>query len=102
MIILKNYLGSGGMMVFFRCQDGGKHIGAKFKRLPNNVMPSVLMVFDNLLPNRWVQETIIPQMKSHLMPEIMYGEFLIWTGLWFIMSTTAFNDRSYFWSKHNI
>ena len=60
-------------------------MGEKLKVLTTYVMPSVIMVFYHLLPNKWVQETMITDMNREFNNELKYDDFMMWIGMWFLM-----------------
>ena len=60
-------------------------MGVKLKELPTDFIPSVIMVFEHLLPNKWAQEKIPSKMKSLLMPELNNCGFMMLIWMWFLM-----------------
>ncbi len=46
-----------------------------------------------------IKEVILPIINASVSPEVTYGEFLRYLGLWFLMATTYTSDRRQFWSK---
>ena len=77
-------------------------MGSKLNGFISNIMPSVVMVFEHLLPNNWMQNKILPKISIQLKSEINYGNFLSWIRMWFLISMTKFDVTVYFWSKQNI
>jgi len=85
-----------------RRQAGATNIKAKINIFSRDVIPSYLQLFEVLFPVRFVKEVMIPEMNKKLQPELKYGEFLKWLGLWFLMATTNVENRRDFWSTKPI
>eukprot|EP00957_Ditylum_brightwellii_P144328 10995201-Ditylum_brightwellii.AAC.1 len=64
-------------------------------------MPTQLQLFDMFFPMKYVKGILIPYTNrrfSHGVPELTYGKFLVFIGLWLMMGTIqGFQCRS-FWS----
>ena len=55
-----------------------------------------------MFPKEFIEVIIIKETNKKLDDKIIYGEFVVWLGLWFFMGTTHFGDRREFWSTKSI
>ena len=62
----------------------------------------MLQIFEIFFSMGYVKEVMLPETNKELSPPILYGEFLRWLGLWFLMATTHFELRCDFWSTKTI
>jgi hypothetical protein len=47
--------------------------------------PSLVRLFEALLPVEYIKLVMLPKMNQRIQPPVLYGEFLRWLGLWFIL-----------------
>jgi hypothetical protein len=97
--IFSDTLGHGG--VDFRRVEGGRNERASLRNataeISTNLTP--LQLFQFFFPINHIKEVILPIINASVSPEVTYGEFLCYLGLWFLMATTYTSDRRQFWSK---
>ena len=61
-----------------------------------------LQLFECLFPKQFIENIMIPTMNWKLKNAVTYSEFLVWIGLWILMSTVDGSDRHGFWSNKDI
>ena len=61
-----------------------------------------LQLFERLFPKQFIENIMIPTMNWKLKNAVTYSEFLVWIGLWILMSTVDGSDRRGFWSNKDI
>ena len=61
-----------------------------------------LQLFEHLFPKQFIENIMIPTMNRKLKNPVTYSEFLVWIGLWILMSTVDGSDRHGFWSNKDI
>jgi hypothetical protein len=85
----------------YRLKTNPSEILAKLQNvlLTGGNVPSLLAMFECLFPVDHVQNVMIPEMNKHLDNKLVYGEFLRYLGLWFLMATTYFESRKDFFSQ---
>jgi len=98
-VVYQNWSHSG---ICYCQQAGATNINAKINNFAHDIMPMYLQLFELLFPVGYVKEVMILEMNKKLKPELKYGEFLKWLGLWFLMATTNVENRREFWSTKPI
>lgn len=82
---------------------GGENVKARLKNFPPNVTPTFLQLFELMIPKDFINEVILVETNKKINgPVLMYGEFLVFVGLQFLMATTRCDNRRDFWSLKNI
>ena len=61
-----------------------------------------LQLFEHLFPKQFIENIMIPTMNQKLKNAVTYSEFLVWIGLWILMSTVDGSDRCGFKSNKDI
>ena len=61
-----------------------------------------LQLFEHLFPKQFIENIMIPTMNWKLKNAVTYSEFLVWIGLWILMSTVDGLDHCGFWSNKDI
>jgi len=86
--------------ICYRRERGPPNMGARINGIGPDVVPTYLQLFEILFPVNFVKTVMIPMMNAsgELEPELKYGEFIKWLGLWFLMATTSVQNRRSFWS----
>ena len=69
----------------------------------HNIKPSRLQLSELLFPKSFITDTIIPQINRDIKGSLfLYGEYLLWLGLWFLMAMLGSPSRYNFWSIREI
>ena len=92
--------GHGGLC--YRLIAGAQNSNANLRNFPPGVTPSLLQLFQLMLPKTFLQQVVLPQTNLKLQRPVGYGEFLRWIGLWLMMATTHFDFRRDFWSRRHV
>ena len=56
----------------------------------SNVIPTHLQIFEFFFPEAFTKEVVMPQTNKNMMEGghvIIYGDFLLWIGMWFMTAT---------------
>lgn len=61
--------------------------------------PTRLQVFERLFPKTFVIEVMFPEMNLVLNQLITWGEFLVFLGIWLLMSTVKGPQQRDYWSS---
>ena len=61
-----------------------------------------LQLFEHLFPKQFIENIMIPTMNWKLKNAVTYSEFLVWIGLWILMSTVDGLDHCGFWFNKDI
>ena len=61
-----------------------------------------VQLFERLFPKQFIENMMIPTMNWKLKNAVTYSEFLVWIGLWILMSTVDGSDHHGFWSNKDI
>jgi hypothetical protein len=84
----------------YRRIKGPTHFNAKLQNVTlAGDTPTLLNIFKCLFFTSYVKEVMIPEMNKGLDKPVMYGEFLLFLGLWLLMCTTHFEQRRDFFNK---
>lgn len=63
------------------------NIQPRLKHFPRDVLSTKLQLFEMMFPKTFVCETMIPAMNAVIKgPEVTYGKFIQWLGIWLIIS----------------
>ncbi len=98
-VVYQNWGHSG---ICYHQQASVTNINAKINHFSCNVMSMYLQLFELLFPVGYVKEVMILVMIKKLKPELKYGEFLKWLGLWVLMATINVENCCEFWSTKPI
>jgi len=99
--------GAKGACVFGEWGHGGlcnrliastQNPNVNLRNHPPGMTPSLLQLFELMLPKTFLQQVVLPQTNLNLRCPVGYGKFLCWIGLWLMMATTHFDFRHDFWS----
>ena len=64
--------------------------------------PTLLQSFELIPPQEYIRKVIRREIDKHLKNQLIYGEFLLWLGVWYFMASTTFGDCREFWSSKAI
>jgi len=86
----------------FCCILDANNVNTTIKNWPCNVIPTDLQLFEHLFPCAFVKTVMLPKMNVTMpagAPQLQYGEFFKWIGIWFLMATTNGENWQDFWSQ---
>jgi hypothetical protein len=70
---------------------------------PASFTPTMFDLFESLFPKAYVTEVMLPLMNEKVqLGELLYGEFIRWIGLWFLIATIQGPVRLDFWRKEPV